>query len=175
MILSHVSKRDNQLLIIILGCLFTALLVGEALTHNLLPLLLVFAVLPLDLILKGIYRMNINTRLIFYLILFFIMEEIVAGMATQRLHLNIIELAFLMGLNLFSIIRNKFKFCFSKKLITLWIVMIGFLFNDFIAIMNTYDSVQILQISLLSFCKYFLLVLFLINEQVSEDQVRNLL
>lgn len=167
--------RNNQILIIVFAILGIVFIVGLATLHDILPLsLLALAILPLDIILKNQFKLNMNTRMIFYLILFFIIEEFM-GARGLNLPLPKIEMILLISLNIFSLVRNKIRICFSKKLLWLWFVIIAFILNDFISIMSLYNSIEILKISLFAFCKYFLLVFFIINEQISEEQVRNLL
>lgn len=140
-------------------------------------LLLLLCFLFVDLFLMIIAKIRIETRMLFYLVLFFIIQNVVSAMPDSaksiKSVLHYAEIPLLVGVLCVSIFKNKVAF--SKTTIAITSVLCVLVVVNLASVMSLYGSKSIFVTSTLSYCKYFLLIYFAINSKLTQKDITTIL
>lgn len=170
-----INKLQNKL-IIIFAILFYVLLSFFIAKDVMLILLGLGLFVLLDLFLNKALKFKTELRILFYLlILFLILESIYSGVTSNIQKLSLfVEAAIMFSIVGFSLIKNKNNF-FTKEFKILTIILIGLISCNFISTMLVYQSYNIFISSIFNYCKYFSLIYFIMLSKIDKKDILKLL
>lgn len=173
-----VDNSKGNVLIIFSTIIFLIIFVGGLTYIDKLILTLPLAlILMVDLFLKFVFHIRIEVRMIYYLMLLFIIIEFSAGWSSSydpiKSALNNGQLAMLILILFYNLITKKIPK--SKELRSVIIFMVFFILFNLISTMYTYGNPTIFIKSTLDYCKYFLLIFIIFSSKSDEKDVYKLL
>ncbi|MCB2295314.1 oligosaccharide repeat unit polymerase [Clostridium algoriphilum] len=171
-----ISKLQDKLIILFV-VLFAFILCFFTIYSKLIILFGACLFVFVDILLRKRFEFKIELRIIFYLLISFVVLEFILQQndtwITTQTRASIVEIMILFFLIGFALIKNENWFTKEFKIITL--ILIGFIFCNFISTMQHYHSLKIFITSTLDYCKYFGLIYFIMLSKVDEDDILKLL
>ncbi|MED1269346.1 O-antigen ligase family protein [Bacillus mycoides] len=171
----HVLDEKKLLPLLVIG-IFSILSLFIYL-DKVLILLAVVLFLCFDFVLYKLVKVRLEIRMVFYLLLLFIVLEQTAGLDDSQNQLksllNNIQKIGLSAALFITVIKNRLPAVKEVKIFT--VLAVGFITVNFISTMTTYHDLKIFISTTLDYCKYFILVFIVLYSRFNDEDILKLL